>query len=106
MNKYVVVCVLGFALAACTTADEGSDMAMSAPQAAPIEVAENTNQDAANETDEDAEICRRVPRTGSRFHTTICRTQSEWEREAEEARDASQALQRNIEPPCSVNRSC
>ncbi|MEO1038720.1 MAG: hypothetical protein AAFX09_04175 [Pseudomonadota bacterium] len=91
MDKFILISMAGLLLAACSTVND--DAAASAQP--PTRMAENTD-DAASELDPDAEVCRRVQRTGTRFHGRVCKTRAEWAQQAEEARRETRDIQRGV----------
>ncbi|WP_421790094.1 hypothetical protein [Hyphobacterium sp.] len=102
MYKYLLIGGASLLLAACQTT---SDSANAMPQQTAS--ATMSSEDGATEgVDPDAEICRRVQQTGTRFQTRVCMTQAEWDAQQEDASEAARVMQRNIEPNCGVSGSC
>ena len=58
--------------------------------------------------DPNAEVCRRVQQTGTRFHRRECKTRAEWAEEMQNAQDTTRALQRETAPndDCLFSNQC
>lgn len=92
-------------LTACATTEDTTPLAAQ-PAVAPVAVAE-APAEASDELDPDAEVCRRLPQTGTRFHRRVCMTRAEWEAQATEARDVTTDMQREVAPAeCVLTNGC
>ncbi len=98
MIKYLLIGLAGLALTACATTDESASSA-----AVPAATAQQETTLADGELDPNAEVCRSVSQSGTRFRTRVCKTRAEWERDAREARDATVNMQRTVEPNTGPN---
>ncbi|WP_421790092.1 hypothetical protein [Hyphobacterium sp.] len=106
MDRFLLIAVAGLFLTACATTSEESASAVP-QQTASAAMPTSEMQDGATEAvDPDAEVCRRVRQTGTRFHTRICMTQAEWDNQHADAQEATRHMQRTIEPPCQVSGTC